>query len=295
MSQTHWTAEDLGVRQNREDLIALLNACRPGSFIAVKEYVDSAGGRVTDKILRVGIRYENIKAASLLTVEAALALTCPDLMAVEVHRTVKQETLLMETRRRYRINAEIWPEAITRLRQFPMASDVRKRPGVPEAVEAALVAIFPVIPRNVIHDTVFFAEALLGVREGIVNPQQRDTGFTKEGQSGYAHEDNDQFYIRDCLVVSSKVSVDEHGRTINEGDYKPRTREQNEVSAIKDAIKDELPIGNYRAFILRGGKYKSFSIDGQLIMQENGDLNRFFFGLPEVKELLEAPKDQVEV
>jgi hypothetical protein len=295
MSNTHWTASDLGVRQNREDLINFLNGCRPGSFMSVHEYMDEAG-RVTDKTLRLGIKYANVKAASLRIVEQALLLDCPDILNINVNRAVGVNGCIMESNRNYVIEPALFNEALAILRSFPLSSDVRKRKGVPEDAERTLTGRYPNIPRNLIHDSVFFAEALIGVREGIVNPQQRDTGFSKDGQSTYSHDEaGDTVYLRDVLVVTSKLSKDEDGNFINQGEYAPRVREQNEVSAIKDAIKDELPIGNYRAFILKGHKYKSIVAGGQAIAQEQGDTSRFWFILPEVaKELLEAPKESVE-
>lgn len=302
MSATHWTAADLGVKQTRDEAVDFFNSLTPGSFIFIKRYCDQHG-RVTDRLVRFGIVYPNVKAASLRLVEAALGLESADIASVVVHRHADiGGGVLADTARTYAVNRDLWPYAIRSLRGFPMSSDVRKRVverdgekfSVAEVVEGALADLHPGIPRTEVHDTVFFAEAMLGVREGIVNPQQRQSNYTAEGRSLYSHADELNLTIRDVLSVGCELSRDESGAPICEGHYPERQKEQNEVSAIKDAIKGMLPIGNYREFKLKWSSFESISAGGQTVMMECGIPTAIYIGMPELcGDLLNTPKEQV--
>lgn len=86
-----------------------------------------------------------------------------------------------------------------------------------------------------------FQEAAAEVLEALENPGKPTTEYDKEAKGLYSL-DGTSFYIRDCLVIEKKILV--HG-TRNVKATHPDT-------ALRDAIRRLLPVGNYRTFKLDG-------------------------------------------
>jgi hypothetical protein len=82
-------------------------------------------------------------------------------------------------------------------------------------------------------------EALEAIRKSLTKPAESYAEYTKIGNGVYV-DDKGAIHIRDLRKVSKKVIV--------KGDY-PQKATSARV-AIQDAIKKDMPIGNYRQFRL---------------------------------------------
>jgi len=85
-----------------------------------------------------------------------------------------------------------------------------------------------------------FAEAISKVRKSIVDPNKVTDNMEKIGNSTYDNKETGKIYLRNVLIHSKIV--------IQEGVYPTSCSER--VNVIVDAIKDILPIGGYRAYVL---------------------------------------------
>jgi len=90
-----------------------------------------------------------------------------------------------------------------------------------------------------IHDK-DFPEAVAKLRKSIIDPRKQTDNFEKVGKSTYDNSNTNKTYFRNVLVASKVVVV--------KGIYEPVCSAR--VNAIKDALKDMLPIGEYRQYVL---------------------------------------------
>ena len=115
-----------------------------------------------------------------------------------------------------------------------------------------------------------FAEAVAKVRKGIVDPKQVADNMEKVGKSTYDNANTGKTYFRNVLV-NQKITVDEQGK------YPVQC--QKRVNAIADKIREMLPIGKYRNYVLddemvdmldeKGEIYKSPRFEYIAIMKDH--------------------------
>ncbi len=105
-------------------------------------------------------------------------------------------------------------------------------------------------------DSLEFQAAARELLDQLQNPKKVDSPFTKEAKGLYSIE-GQVLYIRECLVMNKKVHT--HGQ-------RPVSATTPEM-ALKNEIKDQLPISNYRQFKL-DGRFDSISVNHAKIEAE---------------------------
>jgi len=83
-------------------------------------------------------------------------------------------------------------------------------------------------------------EAIAKVRKGIVDPRKVTDNFEKIANSTYENDNTGKIYMRNVLIHSKKV--------VQAGVYDVVCSAR--VNVIADSIRDLLPIGEYRSYIL---------------------------------------------
>lgn len=83
-------------------------------------------------------------------------------------------------------------------------------------------------------------EAITKLRKSLTAPERPTKEYDKLGNGVYQDEETGVLYIRDLRLVQKTI--------IEEGDYPHKAGA--EVNAVRDAIKRDMPIGNYRMFRL---------------------------------------------
>ena len=99
-------------------------------------------------------------------------------------------------------------------------------------------------------------EALASIRKSLTNPAPVTKEYKKIGNGVYRDESG-KVYIRDLRLVSKTVIV--------EGEKKEKATSAK--VAIQNAIKSEMPVGNYRMFNL-DGDFISIKLGGNEITQD---------------------------
>ena len=101
-----------------------------------------------------------------------------------------------------------------------------------------------------------FQDACKTILNGLENPKKVETPFAKEATGLYSI-DGDALYIRECLVINKQVVQ-----------YGTRPVSATEpFIALKNEIKEQLPVGNYRTFKL-SGKWEKVVINHSEIVSE---------------------------
>jgi hypothetical protein len=93
-------------------------------------------------------------------------------------------------------------------------------------------------------------DALAKIRKGLENPRPSKE-YKKLGNGIYVDETNDTLYVRDLRVVKKTVIV--------HGDYPFKAK--GAVSAIKDELERDMPVGNYRMFRM-DAEYDNITMGG---------------------------------
>jgi len=97
------------------------------------------------------------------------------------------------------------------------------------------------IKENITAQDKDLPEAIAKVRKGIIDPRKVTDNMEKIAKSTFENEITGKIYFRNVLV-EKKVSVEK------QGEYPISCQER--VNAIADAIRDMLPVGQYRTYIL---------------------------------------------
>ena len=101
-------------------------------------------------------------------------------------------------------------------------------------------------------------DAISSIRKSLTDPEPPTKEYESIGNGVYKDESG-KIYIRDLRLVNKKVVV--------KGEYKEKAT--GAKVSIQDAIKKNMPIGNYRMFNL-DGDWDAISLGGVEIAQING-------------------------
>jgi hypothetical protein len=85
-----------------------------------------------------------------------------------------------------------------------------------------------------------FAEAVSKVRKGIIDPKKVTDNFEKVANSTYDNAETGKTYLRNVLIHNKFV--------VKQGEYPVSCSER--VNVISDAIREMLPVGGYRTYVL---------------------------------------------
>ena len=112
---------------------------------------------------------------------------------------------------------------------------------------------FETFEREFAFDSEPFQEACKTLIQNITKPRANSNTYEKESKSLYSL-DEETLYIRDCLKVTKRVTT---------GIEYP-AKATMPSNALKNAIKELLPISNYRTFKLE--QFDSITINGSIII-----------------------------
>jgi hypothetical protein len=98
-------------------------------------------------------------------------------------------------------------------------------------------------------------EAIGKIRKSLLEPRKIESGFEKVSNSLYEHK-NGQLYLRNVLVAS---------KTIVEAGIYPFSC-SDRVNVIADAIREDLPIGKYRTYIIDDKPVEARAKDGATVL-----------------------------
>lgn len=124
------------------------------------------------------------------------------------------------------------------------------------------------IKETITHADKDWSEAVAKVRKGIVDPKTITDNMEKVGNSVYDNSVTGKTYLRNVLIHSKVICLDENGKPIK-GDYPVKCGER--VNAIAKAIRGMLPIGQYRTYILEDGRFDSVSLMGESISSSSSE------------------------
>jgi hypothetical protein len=107
------------------------------------------------------------------------------------------------------------------------------------------------------QDNAILREAFAKVRKSLTAPERPTKEYSKLGNGVYVDDETGTLYVRDLRLVKKTVIV--------HGDYPHKAG--SEVVAVADAIKRDMPVGNYRMFRL-DAEYDSITLGGIEIAPE---------------------------
>jgi hypothetical protein len=291
---------DIGAKVSKQDFLDYLNSVKGGQFFSVRGYVDSEG-KVSDRILRFGVTYANLKARDIKTLNKVIAGTKS--FTIKLKHNVWVPNELLEFNKMFDCDGEhdSWIKVnyemkvggrnlhvnitgmMTLLDTLKFSS--RKSSNKTQVtLEYSLGSNHPLVLAAIGSEQLF--GTLLGGlnREGGGRQATDHTAkYIKEAKSCYSSEVDGvtNWYLRDVLHVS-KTNLNPQDEPI------PTSTPLN---AVKEAIRNQfLLTGQYRQFILAEGKFQSITIEGQSVLLDD---EKFYFALPEdVKEFTNTTKKQ---
>lgn len=254
--------EEIGVKIQPAELVALLNDMTHGGFCHIAGYVNEAG-EVADHYLQAGINYGNIQAKSRTIVQDWLtALRADEAPATMPVIEVRYKTWIGED---------------------GLENNRKANGRVRKEVEKTLD------PTNPAHRAELVAALTeLDNRYDPARPRQKGADYQKEATGLYSLDRQDgkmMFYFRDCIRLHKKVWV--------EGDYSSETTGAETgfstgEKALLKAIEAHLPVGHVRQYKfvidLTEGKagcgFNSLTIDGQSLLVGNPLAGEIWLALP---------------
>lgn len=277
---------DIGAKVSKQEFLDYLNSVRGGQFFSVRGYVDS-DGIVSDRILRFGISYANLKVADIKTLN--LVLTGTKSFRIKLKHNVWVPNEFLEFNKMFECDGlhDSWVKVnydmnvsgkvlhvnitgmMTLLDSFKLSN--RKASSKTQVtLEYSLDSQHPLVLAAIGNEQL--AGTLLGCLNRVGgNATEHTAKYDKEAKSCYSSEVDGvtKWYLRDVLHVSKK----------NLNLVEETIPTSTPLNAVKEAIRDQILLtGQYRQFVLSEGKFDSITIDKQAILLDNND---FYFALPE--------------
>ena len=220
------TMAEVGVSVTAAELVSFLDDQRRGGFAFIKGYCSTETGEVADIWIKASCRYD------LMVSRSVKALDDGSLMGhiIEHGLEVRRGTWVDDKGIQYN------RKAIGRVYQR-----IEKTYSMAEINDAAMIL-----------------EAMSAVRKGLVEPKKVDQGFTGVAKGAFTKDGEAPgvLYIRDAMIVHKTVT--------QQGEQKQTA--SDEFPAVKEAIRQMLPVGKYRSFKL-ASNFSHVSIGGQAILQ----------------------------
>jgi hypothetical protein len=255
------TAEQVALGYDPNQLIDHLNDTRRGGFLYIHGYKSKTTGEVANHWVQGACLYGNMKKRSIAIIDG-------DLMD-----KLKAEGLKVSRGLWVNDAGESNPTGRKSKAYKNHVSHVSKVYSMdnPEDAAKILVALYGGV------DPVS-NKVIKGVKEGLVAPKEVDQGYTQEAKGAYSKEGEKEgvLYFRDCLSVHKHVTT--------QGKYKETGG--MEIIAIKEAIKQLLPIGRYTQFKL-DGNFEYITVGGLSVIQGD-NLSEWELALVETEAIHEA-------